>query len=91
VHVADCKLSILTVNVRPDAAQTAVYTWAWAKMPLAATPLPGSRREQALWQAQRHELNAQQNNLLCDIQATGLGRDRVDSTPARDVELTRRF
>src|SRR5471032_103628 len=64
----------ITVSVRPGLGRTTVEAWATGKMPLATSPLSGVG-EAAVWQDSLHEVIAQKNALLCDIQVRGGGSD----------------
>ena len=64
----------ITVSVRPGLGRTTVEAWATGKMPLTASPL-SDVGEAAVWQGSLHEVIAQKNALLCDIQVIGGGSD----------------
>jgi hypothetical protein len=57
----------ITVSVRPNVGHATVDAWIAGRMPFAATPLAGIG-DQAVWQDTLHEVIAQKNNLLCDIE-----------------------
>ena len=76
----------VTITLRPDVGAQTVDTWASGKMPMKTTPLPGVG-EQAAWQPELHEVIAQKNNLLCDIQASGSGSDFTDQPEALKKKL----
>jgi hypothetical protein len=56
------------------------------KMPLQSSPLPGVG-EAAVWQDSLHEVIAQKNALLCDIQVRGGGSDLAISSSALPAAL----
>lgn len=64
----------VTVSVRPGVGRATVDTWLAGKMPLNAIPITGVG-DRAAWQADLHEIIAQRNDVLCDIQAAGATRD----------------
>jgi hypothetical protein len=66
----------IVISVRPGVGRTTVDTWKTGKMPLASSPLPGIG-DAAVWQDTLHELVAQKNAVLCDIQVRGAGADLV--------------
>jgi hypothetical protein len=76
----------ITITLRPGVGAQTVDTWASGKMPMKTTPLPGVG-EQAAWQPDLHEVIAQKNNLLCDIQVSGSGRDFTDQPEALQKKL----
>ncbi|HEY2418652.1 MAG TPA: hypothetical protein VGH84_12085 [Steroidobacteraceae bacterium] len=76
----------LTITLRPGVGAQTVDTWASGKMPMKTTPLPGVG-EQAAWQPELHEVIAQRNNLLCDIQASGSNRDFTDQPEVLQQKL----
>ena len=76
----------ITITLRPGVGAQTVDTWASGNMPMKTTPLPGVG-ERAAWQSELHEVIAQQNNLLCDIQASGSGRDFTDEPDALPKKL----
>ncbi len=55
-------------------------------MPLSATPLAGVG-DQAVWQATLHELIAQKNDLLCDIEVRGAQGDIAATADALPLLL----
>jgi hypothetical protein len=71
----------IIVSVRPGLGRTTVDAWATGKMPLHSAPLPGVG-EGAVWLETLHEVVAQKNALLCDIQVRGGGSDLVLSSQA---------
>jgi hypothetical protein len=60
----------ITVSVRPNVGHATVDAWIAGRMPFTATPLAGIG-DQAVWQDTLHEVIAQKNNLLCDIEVRG--------------------
>ena len=64
----------ITVSVRPGMGRETVEAWSTGKMPLSSTPLEGIG-ETAVWQPDLHEVIAQKNDLLCDIEARGVARE----------------
>jgi hypothetical protein len=64
----------IIVSVRPGLGRTTVDDWATGKMPLNSGPLPGVG-DDAVWLDTLHEVIAQKNALLCDIQVRGGGSD----------------
>jgi hypothetical protein len=61
----------VTVALRPRLGRTTLATWKSGRMPLTATPLPGVGDE-AVWVDDLSEVVAEKNDVLCDIQLTGL-------------------
>ena len=76
----------ITVSVRPGLGRTTVEAWASGKMPLTATPMSGVG-EAAVWQDSLHEVIAQKNALLCDIQVRGGGSDLALNSNALPAAL----
>ena len=64
----------LTVSVRPGLGRASLDAWSTGRMPLAVRPQPGVG-DAAVWQDTLHEMIAQKNDLLCDIQVRGGGED----------------
>jgi hypothetical protein len=64
----------IMVSVRPGLGRTTLDAWAMGKMPLNSGPLPGVG-DGAVWLDTLHEVIAQKNALLCDIQVRGGGSD----------------
>jgi hypothetical protein len=71
----------IIVSVRPGLGRTTVDAWATGKMPLDSAPLPGVG-DGAVWLETLHEVVAQKDALLCDIQVRGGGSDLVLNTKA---------
>jgi hypothetical protein len=71
----------IIVSVRPGLGRTTVDAWATGKMPLQSAPLPGVG-DGAVWLETLHEVVAQKNALLCDIQVRGGGSDLVLNSQA---------
>ena len=67
--------SAITVSVRPGLGKASLEAWSTGKMPLPVRPL-GQVGDAAVWQDTLHEVIAQQNDLLCDIQIRG-GSDDI--------------
>ena len=61
--------------------RTTVDAWVTGKMPLRSAPLPGVG-DGAVWLETLHEVVAQKNALLCDIQVRGGGGDLVLNSQA---------
>jgi hypothetical protein len=66
--------SAITVSVRPGLGKTSLEAWSTGKMPLPVRPL-GGIGDGAVWQDTLHEVIAQKNDVLCDIQVRGSGED----------------
>lgn len=64
----------ITVSVRPGIGRERVNTWLAGKMPLQAIALQGVG-DSAAWQPDLHEVIAQRDDVLCDIQASGASGD----------------
>jgi hypothetical protein len=64
----------IIVSVRPGLGRSTVDAWATGKMPLDSAPLPGVG-DGAVWLETLHEVVAQKNALLCDIQVRAGGSD----------------
>jgi hypothetical protein len=64
----------IIVSVRPGLGRTTVDAWVTGKMPLDSVPLAGVG-DSAVWLETLHEVVAQRNALLCDIQVRGGGSD----------------
>jgi hypothetical protein len=64
----------IIVSVRPGLGRTTVDAWATGKMPLHSALLPGVG-DGAVWLETLHEVVAEKNALLCDIQVRGGGSD----------------
>jgi hypothetical protein len=62
--------SAITVSVRPGLGKASLDAWSTGKMPLPVRPLAGVG-DAAVWQETLHELIAQKNDVLCDIQVRG--------------------
>lgn len=67
--------SAITVSVRPGLGKASLDAWSTGKMPLPVRPLSGVG-DAAVWQDTLHEVIAQKNDLLCDIQLRG-GNDDI--------------
>ncbi len=62
--------SAITVSMRPHVGHVTVEAWGSGRMPFQASWLSGIG-DQAVWQDTLHEVIAQKNNLLCDIEVRG--------------------
>jgi hypothetical protein len=71
----------IIVSVRPGLGRTTVDGWASGKMPLGSGPLAGVG-DSAVWLDTLHEVIAQKNALLCDIQVRGGGSDLASNSTA---------
>ena len=69
---ATAGFTTLTISLRPGLGRTTVDTWATGKMPMPTTDVSGVG-ERAVWQSTLKEINAEKNNLLCDIGVVGPG------------------
>ncbi len=76
----------ITVSLRPGLGRTTVEAWASGKMPLPSSPLAGVG-EAAVWQEALHEVIAQKNALLCDIQVRAGGGDLAIASSALPAAL----
>lgn len=74
--------SAITVSVRPGLGRASLDAWSTGKMPLPVRPLSGVG-DAAVWQDTLHEVIAQKNDLLCDIELRG-GNDDI-AVPADDL------
>lgn len=66
--------SAITVSVRPGLGKASLEAWSTGKMPLPVRPLKGVG-DAAVWQDTLHEVIAQKNDVLCDIQLRGGNED----------------
>jgi hypothetical protein len=64
----------ITVSVRPGVGRATVDSWLTGKMPVKVIPLEGVG-DAAVWQETLHELVAQKQGVLCDIQVRGGAED----------------
>ena len=71
----------LTISLRPALGRTTVDTWAAGNMPMPVTDVSGVG-ERAVWQSTLKEINAEKNNLLCDIRVVGPGHN-AGATPEK--------
>jgi hypothetical protein len=74
----------IIVSVRPGLGRTTVDAWLAGKMPLDSRPVTGIG-DAAVWLETLHEVIAQKNAILCDIQVRGGGSDialNVGALPA---------
>lgn len=63
----------LTVTLRPGMGKTTLGIWKSGKMPVSGVAEQGVGDE-AMWVDGTHEVVARKNDLLCDIQVSGLDR-----------------
>jgi hypothetical protein len=63
----------LSVTLRPGVGKPSLAIWKSGKMPVSGVAEPGVGDE-AVWVEGLHEVVAEKNNLLCDIQVSGLAR-----------------
>ena len=85
--------SAITVSVRPGLGKASLDAWSTGKMPLPVRPLPDVG-DAAVWQDALHEIIAQKNDLLCDIQVRGGSDDiavEADTLPAKLGALCNRI
>ena len=71
----------LTISLRPGLGRATVDTWAAGNMPMPVTNVSGVG-ERAVWQSTLKEINAEKNNLLCDIGVVGPGHS-AGATPEK--------
>ena len=85
--------SAVTVSVRPGLGKASLEAWSSGKMSLPVRPL-SSVGDAAVWQDTLHEVIAQKNDVLCDIQVRG-GNDDIavaaDALPERLGDLCNRI
>jgi hypothetical protein len=85
--------SAITVSVRPGLGKASLDAWSAGKMPLPVRPLSGVG-DAAVWQDALHEVIAQKNDVLCDIQVRG-GNDDIavpaDALPGKLGALCQRI
>jgi hypothetical protein len=85
--------SAITVSVRPGLGKASLEAWSTGKMPLPVRPL-GGVGDAAVWQDTLHELIAQKNDVLCDIEVRGGNDDiavAVDALPEKLGALCNRI
>jgi hypothetical protein len=78
--------SAVTVSVRPGLGRAALDAWSTGKMSLPVRPL-SEVGDAAVWQETLHEIIAQKNDLLCDIQVRGGNDDIAAAADALPREL----
>jgi hypothetical protein len=78
--------SAITVSVRPGLGKASLDAWSTGKMPLPVRPLQGVG-DAAVWQETLHEVIAQKNDLLCDIQLRGGNEDIAVAAAALPEKL----
>jgi hypothetical protein len=76
----------ITVSVRPGLGRASLEAWSNGKMPLTAHSL-SNVGDAAVWQDTLHEIIAQKNDLLCDIQIRGGDDDIAVAPEALPAEL----
>jgi hypothetical protein len=76
----------IIVSVRPGLGRTTVDAWATGKMPLQTSPLAGVG-DAAVWQETLHEIIAQKDAILCDIQVRGGGGDLALNAQALPIAV----
>jgi len=76
----------ITVTLRPGLGKTTVDTWKSGRMPTAAAALAGVG-DDAAWVNDLHEVVAEKNDLLCDIQVTGIAGELTGSTAAEQQKI----
>lgn len=85
--------SAITVSVRPGLGKASLEAWSTGKMPLPVRPLEHVG-DAAVWQDTLHEVIAQKNDLLCDVQVRG-GDDDIavaaDALPGKLGALCNRI
>jgi hypothetical protein len=77
--------SSVTVSVRPGLGKASLEAWSTGKMPLPVRPL-ADVGDAAVWQDTLHEVIAQKNDMLCDIQIRGGDEDiavAADALPSK--------
>jgi hypothetical protein len=78
--------SAITVSVRPGLGKASLDAWSTGKMPLPVRPLPGVG-DTAVWQDTLHEVIAQKNDVLCDIEVRGGNDDIAMAAPELPQKL----
>jgi hypothetical protein len=85
--------SAITVSVRPGLGKASLEAWSTGKIPLPVRPLDNVG-DTAVWQNTLHEIIAQKNDVLCDIQIRG-GNDDIavaaDALPGKLGALCNRI
>jgi len=76
----------IVISVRPGVGRITVQAWQSGKMPLHSDPLPDVG-DAAVWQETLHEVVAEKNAVLCDIQIRGGGSDLAISAKALPAAL----
>lgn len=71
----------VSVTLRPGMGKTSLAIWKSGKMPVSGVAEPGVGDE-AIWVDGLHEVVARKNDLLCDIQVSGLDRNRAGTSIA---------
>jgi hypothetical protein len=73
--------SAITVSVRPGLGKASLDAWSTGKMPLPVRALDNVG-DAAVWQETLHEVIAQKNDVLCDIQVRGGNEDMAVAADA---------
>jgi hypothetical protein len=76
----------IIVSLRPGLGRTTVDAWTTGKVPLTSSVLTGVG-ESAVWQEALHEVIAQQNAVLCDIQVRAGNGDLAMTSSALRAAL----
>jgi hypothetical protein len=71
----------LSVTLRAGMGKTSLAIWKSGKMPVSGVAEPGVGDE-AVWVEGLHEVVARKNDLLCDIQVSGLDRNAPGASHA---------
>jgi hypothetical protein len=71
----------VTIALRPGLGRATLASWTEGRMPLSASPMAGVGDE-AVWVNDLTEVVAEKNDLLCDVQVTGLAAVLSDQPPA---------
>lgn len=73
-HFTTAAYASLSVTLRPGMGRTSLAIWKSGKMPVSGVAEPGVGDE-AVWVDGLHEVVAEKNDLLCDIQVSGVDRN----------------
>ena len=76
----------VTVTLRPGLGKATVDTWKSGRMPTSAAPLSGVG-DDAAWVNDLREVIAEKNDLLCDIQVSGLAGELTSSTAVEQQKI----
>jgi hypothetical protein len=66
----------IMVSVRPGLGRATVTAWADGSMPFAGSPVSGVG-DSAVWVSPTHEINAQKDDMLCNISAAGARKELI--------------